>query len=81
MGMGDVKLAALLGLLLGRDVAPAMFVALISAVVIGLLVLARAEPGSRRSVGVPFGPFLAFGALVALFVGPAILGAYLHHLT
>ena len=48
---------------------------------VGLLVLARAKPGGRRSVGVPFGPFLAFGALVALFAGQVILGAYLHHLT
>jgi leader peptidase (prepilin peptidase)/N-methyltransferase len=77
MGMGDVKLAAVLGLLLGRAVAPAMFAALICAIVVGVVMLARAEPSQRRSTGVPF---LAVGALVGLFAGHALIGAYLHHL-
>ncbi len=78
MGMGDVKLAAVLGLLLGREVAPAVFVALIAAVVVGVAVIARAAPSQRRTVGVPFGPFLALGGLAGLFVGHAMLAAYLH---
>ena len=81
MGMGDVKLAGLLGLLLGRAVAPAMLVALVLAVATGAVVLMRAEPVERRSAGLPFGPFLALGALVGLFAGNAIVGAYLHHFT
>jgi leader peptidase (prepilin peptidase)/N-methyltransferase len=81
MGMGDVKLAGLLGLLLGSSVAPALLIALVAGVLVGLVVLARREPGARRGIGVPFGPFLALGGLVALFSGHAIIAAYLHHLT
>jgi leader peptidase (prepilin peptidase)/N-methyltransferase len=80
MGMGDVKLAGLLGLVLGREVAPAMLAALVLAVAVGVVVLLRADPAERRRAGLPFGPFLALGALVGLFAGHAILGAYLHHL-
>jgi leader peptidase (prepilin peptidase)/N-methyltransferase len=80
MGMGDVKLAAVLGLFLGREVAAAMFAALIAAVCVGVVMLARAKPADRATMGVPFGPFLAFGGLVGLFAGHAIVGAYLHHL-
>jgi leader peptidase (prepilin peptidase)/N-methyltransferase len=81
MGMGDVKLAGVLGLLLGRNVAAAMFVALLLAIVVGIVLVARADPSERRTTGVPFGPFLAAGAIVALFAGHALVGAYLHHLT
>jgi leader peptidase (prepilin peptidase)/N-methyltransferase len=81
MGMGDVKLAGLLGLMLGASVAPAMAIALVVGVLAGLVVLSRRAPGARRGVGVPFGPFLALGGLIALFAGHAIIAAYLHHLT
>jgi leader peptidase (prepilin peptidase)/N-methyltransferase len=81
MGMGDVKLAGLLGLLLGRAVAPAIFAALIAGVLVGIVVLARASPDKRRQAGFPFGPFLAFGGLVGLYAGNALVSAYLHHLT
>jgi leader peptidase (prepilin peptidase) / N-methyltransferase len=80
MGMGDVKLAGVMGLLLGREVAPALFAALIAGVLVGLVVLARTAPGERRGAGLPFGPLLAFGGLVGLFAGHAIVGAYLHQL-
>jgi leader peptidase (prepilin peptidase)/N-methyltransferase len=78
MGMGDVKLAGLLGLLLGTSVAPALAIALISGVLVGLVVVSRRSAGERRSTGVPFGPFLALGGLVAIYAGHAILHAYLH---
>lgn len=81
MGMGDVKLAAVLGLLLGHNVAAAMFAALILAIVVGVVLLARAAPSERRTTGVPFGPFLAAGAIIGLFAGHLLVGAYLHHLT
>jgi leader peptidase (prepilin peptidase) / N-methyltransferase len=81
MGMGDAKFAGLLGLLLGASVAPAIAIALVGGVVVGLVVLSRHERGARHGVGVPFGPFLAAGAVTALFCGHAILSAYLHHLT
>lgn len=80
MGMGDVKLAGLLGLLLGAEVAPALAVALLAGVIVGAVVIARRPRGERRRAGVPFGPFLALGGLTAIFAGNAILNAYLHHL-
>jgi leader peptidase (prepilin peptidase) / N-methyltransferase len=81
MGMGDVKLVGLLGLLLGTAVAPAILIALIAGVVTGMIVLARLPAERRKGVGVPFGPFLAIGGIAALFAGHAILDAYLHQLT
>jgi leader peptidase (prepilin peptidase)/N-methyltransferase len=81
MGMGDVKLAGLLGLLLGRAVAPAIFTALIVGVLVGLVMMARASPDKRRHAGFPFGPFLAIGGLVGLYAGNAIVAAYLQHLS
>jgi leader peptidase (prepilin peptidase) / N-methyltransferase len=80
MGMGDVKLAGLLGLLLGSSVAPALAIALVAGVVVGVIVLSRHQGDDRRGVGIPFGPFLAFGAVTAVFFGHAIVTAYLHHL-
>ena len=77
MGMGDVKLAGVMGLLLGDAVAPALLIALIAGIAAGAVVLARREPGRRQGVGVPFGPALAFGGLVAVFAGHAIIAAYL----
>ena len=78
--MGDVKLAGLLGLLLGTAVAPALAIALVCGVVVGLLIASRRGAGERRSIGVPFGPFLAVGGLTAIYAGHAILHAYLHGL-
>jgi leader peptidase (prepilin peptidase) / N-methyltransferase len=80
MGMGDVKLAGLLGLLLGAEVAPALLIALVAGVLIGVIVLSRRAPGERRGAGMPFGPFLALGGLTAIYAGHAILSAYLNKL-
>lgn len=77
MGIGDVKLAGVLGLFLGRAVGPAVFVALIAGTVIGAGIMARKGVREGRKTGVPFGPFLALGGLVALFVGEALVDAYL----
>jgi leader peptidase (prepilin peptidase) / N-methyltransferase len=77
MGMGDVKLAGMLGLYLGRAVAPAVLVALVAGVLVGALVIARKGAREGRRTAVPFGPFLALGALVALFAGDALVDAYL----
>lgn len=76
MGMGDVKLAGVLGLYLGRAVAPAIFLALISGVVVGLVIMARVGQAQGRKTAVPFGPFLALGGLVAFFWGDALVDAY-----
>jgi leader peptidase (prepilin peptidase) / N-methyltransferase len=78
MGMGDVKLAAVMGLVLGRAVAPAMFVALIAGTVVGAIVIARKGVREGRKTRVPFGPFLALGSLVGLFAGDALVNVYVH---
>lgn len=77
MGMGDVKLAGVLGLFLGRAVAPALLIALVAGVLIGIVVIARKGTSEGRKTAVPFGPFLAFGAVVALFAGEPLMDAYL----
>lgn len=77
MGMGDVKLAGVLGLCLGRAVVPAIFIALISGVLAGLVVMSRVGTARGRKTAVPFGPFLALGGIVAFFVGDELMDAYL----
>ena len=76
MGMGDVKLAGVLGLYLGRAVAPAIFIALIAGVVVGGVIIARVGAARGRKTAVPVGPFLALGGVIAIFVGDAIVDAY-----
>jgi leader peptidase (prepilin peptidase)/N-methyltransferase len=78
MGMGDVKLAAVLGLFLGRSVAPAMLAALLSGTLLGAAIMARKGTQEGRKTAIPFGPFLALGALVGLFAGPEIVDWYRH---
>jgi leader peptidase (prepilin peptidase)/N-methyltransferase len=78
MGMGDVKLAAVMGLFLGRYVAVALLVAVILATAVGGLIMARVGVARGRKTAVPFGPFLAAGGVVALLAGPAIVHLYLH---
>jgi leader peptidase (prepilin peptidase)/N-methyltransferase len=77
MGMGDVKLAAVLGLFLGRGVGPAVLIALVGGVLVGALVIARKGVAEGRKTAVPFGPFLAVGGIVALLVGDELVDAYL----
>ncbi len=67
MGMGDVKLALLLGVALGRTVPVAMMTAMIVALVPSAVLLARHGQAARK-MKIPFGPFLAFGAIAALFL-------------
>jgi leader peptidase (prepilin peptidase)/N-methyltransferase len=76
MGMGDVKLALLLGAMLGRDVAVGMMIGMVAALLPSIVLLAR-HGSAARKMGLPFAPFLALGAVVALFAGDALLGAYL----
>lgn len=76
MGMGDVKLALLMGAALGRYVPVALMLGMVAALVPSIVLLAR--HGSRaRKMGIPFAPFLALGSIVALFAGDRILDAYL----
>jgi leader peptidase (prepilin peptidase)/N-methyltransferase len=76
MGMGDVKLALLLGFMLGRTVPVALMVGTIAALVPSIVLIAR-HGSAARKMRIPFGPFLAFGGIVALFFGDAIVDAYL----
>jgi leader peptidase (prepilin peptidase)/N-methyltransferase len=75
MGMGDVKLALLMGAALGKSVPVALMIGMFSALVPGIYLLARHGRAARK-MGVPFGPFLALGSVVALFAGGWILDAY-----
>jgi leader peptidase (prepilin peptidase)/N-methyltransferase len=76
MGMGDVKLALLMGAALGKTVSVALMVGMVAAMIPGLYLLAR-HGSKARKMGIPFGPFLALGSVVALFWGADILDAYL----
>jgi leader peptidase (prepilin peptidase) / N-methyltransferase len=76
MGMGDVKLALLLGAMLGRGVAVAMMIGMVAALLPSIVLLLR-HGSAARKMGLPFAPFLALGAVVALFAADAILDAYL----
>jgi leader peptidase (prepilin peptidase)/N-methyltransferase len=76
MGMGDVKLALLLGFMLGRTVPVALMIGTIAALVPSVVLLARHGKAARK-IKIPFGPFLALGGVVALFAGQYLLDAYL----
>jgi leader peptidase (prepilin peptidase)/N-methyltransferase len=76
MGMGDVKLALLMGAALGKLVAVAMMVGMLAALVPGIYLMARHGQAARK-MGIPFAPFLAIGSIVALFAGEFLLDWYL----
>lgn len=76
MGLGDVKLAAVMGLFLGRSVAPAILVALLAGSVVGLAMIARHGAAARKRA-IPFGPFLALGGVVGLLAGEELVDWYL----
>jgi leader peptidase (prepilin peptidase)/N-methyltransferase len=71
MGMGDVKLAFMLGAALGTSVALALVIACFAVAFAGIVMIVR-HGSSARKRAVPFGPFLAAGAVVALFTGGAL---------
>jgi leader peptidase (prepilin peptidase)/N-methyltransferase len=75
MGMGDVKLAGVMGLYLGTAVIPALLVAFATGAVVGVAIMVREGAASRKK-GVPFAPFLALGGLVALVIGPELVDLY-----
>jgi leader peptidase (prepilin peptidase)/N-methyltransferase len=76
MGLGDVKLAAMMGLFLGRNVAPALLVALLAGSAVGLGIIARHGAAARKQA-IPFGPFLALGGMVGLLAGDQLVDWYL----
>jgi leader peptidase (prepilin peptidase)/N-methyltransferase len=76
MGMGDVKLALLLGAMLGRTVPVALMVGMVAALVPSIVLFAR-HGSAARKMAIPFAPFLSLGGVVALFFGDDLLDAYL----
>lgn len=76
MGLGDVKLAATMGLFLGRAVAPAILAALFAGSIVGLALIAR-HGSEARKMAIPFGPFLALGGIVGLLAGDQLVKLYL----
>jgi len=76
MGMGDVKLALLLGAMLGRTVPVALMLGMLAALVPSVVLLAR-HGSAARKMAIPFAPFLSLGGVVALFAGERILDWYL----
>jgi leader peptidase (prepilin peptidase)/N-methyltransferase len=78
MGMGDVKLAGVMGLYLGASIVPALLIAFAAGTAVGIGMLLRHGAAARKK-GVPFAPFLAFGGLVALLVGPELIDLYVDH--
>jgi leader peptidase (prepilin peptidase) / N-methyltransferase len=77
LGMGDVKLALLLGAALGTGVAVALMAGLLAALVPAAVLIAAKGQKAARKTAIPFAPFLALGAIVALFVGETLMNAYL----
>jgi leader peptidase (prepilin peptidase) / N-methyltransferase len=67
IGMGDVKLALLLGAALGWAVATALVIGLLAAALAGVAIIV-AGGWSARKATLPLGPFLALGALAALLL-------------
>ena len=71
MGLGDVKMAALMGIMLGYpNVLVAVFVAIIAGGLTAIALLATRKKGRKQAI--PFGPFLAFGTMLALLWGAPV---------
>lgn len=77
MGMGDAKLVGVLGLFLGAAIVPAFFVAFVAGTVVGIAIIMRKGMSQGRKTAVPFGPFLALGAVVGVLAGNELVNAYL----
>lgn len=75
MGMGDVKLVAVMGLYLGSAVAPALLIGFAAGALAGVAMIARHGAAARKAA-VPFGPFLALGGVVGLWFGDAMVQWY-----
>lgn len=76
MGMGDVKLVAMMGLYLGRALAPAVLIGFAAGALVGVAIIARRGAAGRKQA-IPFGPFLALGGIVGLWFGEDIVEWYL----
>ena len=75
MGMGDAKLVAMMGLFLGRAVAPAVLIGFLVGALVGVALIIRHGSEARKRA-VPFGPFLALGGVIGLWFGDDIVDWY-----
>ena len=75
MGMGDAKLVAMMGLFLGRAIAPAVLIGFAVGALVGIGLIARHGSQARKQA-VPFGPFLALGGVIGLWFGDEIVDWY-----
>ncbi len=78
MGMGDVKLAGLIGLFLGYlgwgRLVIAFFAAFAIGAVVGIALMITGKAG--RKTAIPFGPFMALGAIISALAGKTLLDMY-----
>lgn len=79
MGMGDAKLVTMMGIYLGRSIAPAVVVGFAAGALLGVTMIARHGVGARKRA-IPFGPFLALGGFVGLWFGDSIVDWYTNEL-
>ena len=76
MGMGDVKLVAVMGLYLGRAIAAALLIGIAAGALVGLgLILVKGAQARKQAI--PFGPYLAFGGVIGALWGNELLDLYL----
>jgi leader peptidase (prepilin peptidase)/N-methyltransferase len=75
MGMGDVKLVAMMGIYLGRALAPAVLIGFAAGALVGVVMIARHGSAARKRA-IPFGPFLALGGVIGLWAGDEIVDWY-----
>jgi leader peptidase (prepilin peptidase)/N-methyltransferase len=76
MGMGDVKLVAMMAIYLGRSIAPALLIGFAAGAAVGVAMIARQGAAARQSA-IPFGPFLALGGVIGLWFGDDLVDWYL----
>jgi leader peptidase (prepilin peptidase)/N-methyltransferase len=75
MGGGDIKLLAMMGAIIGwKGVLFTIFMASAIGTVVGLLVMLKTRTSMKLKV--PFGPFLAIGAIAYIFLGPQLMTWY-----
>ena len=76
MGMGDAKLVGMMGLFIGRAIAPATLIGFFLGALVGVAMIARQGSAARKSK-IPFGPFLAIGGVIGLWFGDDMVQWYL----
>jgi len=75
MGGGDIKLLAMIGAMIGwQGILFTLFAASAIGTIVGLLAMIRSGKGMKLAI--PFGPFLAMGAIIYLFCGEALISWY-----